>query len=385
MSKTIMPLKKKLERRGVSVTAEDLKQLRQNGTPIYPKIKIPTIEVQLTPKEGSEKELEGWLGEGEFDLLKAGETRLKATLDLGGPGRVTFLVTDLSNVVMGNLQVVGGLLIMPDGEGRYGDVTIMDDGHVDVRVDDTPKTTEVVPSPEHHTPGNDLGCLKINGTAWNIPMQEIVCSGDKFEARPTTRSIIINGTPWNMPDYDEALEEKADKTALNTLADTVQTKEDRSNKVNEWQATPDHQHYPTEKLVKDAIQAITPKVRTVRTNTLYTKDKPATGELSIRVSDNNISITGELELNEGFTELIPQQFVFRIKCDENIPSAGDKIKIVSSMTGDNKWYISNSYFETIELAGEEYWKITITVVRYDTTASETDPPKVQFIGIGILD
>lgn len=49
-------------------------------------------------------------------------------------------------------------------------------------------------------------------------------------------------------------------TKLQEVNTALQGKEVANNKVSEFQATPDHQHYPTEKLVKDAIDALTRKV-----------------------------------------------------------------------------------------------------------------------------
>lgn len=49
----------------------------------------------------------------------------------------------------------------------------------------------------------------------------------------------------------------SDELVLNTCTDndisTITSKEDKSNKVTSWSATPTHSHYPSEKLVKDYI------------------------------------------------------------------------------------------------------------------------------------
>lgn len=40
---------------------------------------------------------------------------------------------------------------------------------------------------------------------------------------------------------------------LNIIAPDISGKEDKSNKVTTWSSTTTHEHYPSEKLVKDAL------------------------------------------------------------------------------------------------------------------------------------
>ena len=53
--------------------------------------------------------------------------------------------------------------------------------------------------------------------------------------------------------YDATSDELVLNTCTNNDISTITSKEDKSNKVTSWSATPTHSHYPSEKLVKDYI------------------------------------------------------------------------------------------------------------------------------------
>ena len=56
--------------------------------------------------------------------------------------------------------------------------------------------------------------------------------------------------------YDATSDELVLNTCTNNDISTITSKEDKSNKVTSWSATPTHSHYPSEKLVKDYIDDI---------------------------------------------------------------------------------------------------------------------------------
>ena len=82
-----------------------------------------------------------------------------------------------------------------------------------------------------------------NGTTYDIK--------DKGAQRTENKATSIR--PANGASDDKYPTEKAVATALVAVDTALGTKEDKANKVSAWQLTPDDDHYPTEKLVKGAL------------------------------------------------------------------------------------------------------------------------------------
>ena len=116
-------------------------------------------------------------------------------------------------------------------------------------------------------------------------------------------------TTYTKTDVDNLLDDKADKTEIPTKTSDLENdsgfltqhqdvsgKEDKSNKVNAFQNTPDNTHYPTEKLVKDSLDNKVDKVsgKGLSTNdyTTVEKQKLANIEAGAEVNDVN-SVNGK--------------------------------------------------------------------------------------------
>lgn len=114
---------------------------------------------------------------------------------------------------------------------------------------------------------------KVNKTSsWNAttnniryPTEKLVKDSLDLKVNSADLSVVATSGDYddllNTPDelcivdfyYDSA----TDELVLNTCSDkdlaNITAKEDKSNKVAVWSSTPNHIHYPTEKLVKDYI------------------------------------------------------------------------------------------------------------------------------------
>ena len=98
-----------------------------------------------------------------------------------------------------------------------------------------------------------------------IPTEKLV--KDSLDLKANTSSLSTVATTGDYEDLLNLPEEicitdfyydaTSDELVLNTCTDndisTITSKEDKSNKVTSWSATPTHSHYPSEKLVKDYI------------------------------------------------------------------------------------------------------------------------------------
>lgn len=99
----------------------------------------------------------------------------------------------------------------------------------------------------------------------NVPSEKLV--KDSLDLKANTSSLSTVATTGDYEDLLNLPEEicitdfyydaTSDELVLNTCTDndisTITSKEDKSNKVISWSATPTHSHYPSEKLVKDYI------------------------------------------------------------------------------------------------------------------------------------
>ena len=71
-------------------------------------------------------------------------------------------------------------------------------------------------------------------------------------------------TSWNdTPDDEHYPSEKLVKDSLDEIEDELEDKQDVSNLVTSWNDTPDDEHYPSEKLTKDTIETIEDEIDTI--------------------------------------------------------------------------------------------------------------------------
>lgn len=109
-------------------------------------------------------------------------------------------------------------------------------------------------------------------SSWNAttnhtryPTEKLVKDSLDLKANSSDLSTVATTGDYddllNTPDelciVDFYYDSTTDELVLNTCSDqdlaNITSKEDKSNKVATWSATPNHIHYPTEKLVKDYI------------------------------------------------------------------------------------------------------------------------------------
>lgn len=109
-------------------------------------------------------------------------------------------------------------------------------------------------------------------SSWNAttnhtryPTEKLVKDSLDLKANSSDLSTVATTGDYddllNTPDelciVDFYYDSTTDELVLNTCSDqdlaNITDKEDKSNKVATWSATPNHIHYPTEKLVKDYI------------------------------------------------------------------------------------------------------------------------------------
>lgn len=114
---------------------------------------------------------------------------------------------------------------------------------------------------------------KVNKTSsWNAttnniryPTEKLVKDSLDLKANSADLSTVATTGDYedllNLPEeicitdfyYDATSDELVLNTCTNNDISTITSKEDKSNKVTSWSATPTHSHYPSEKLVKDYI------------------------------------------------------------------------------------------------------------------------------------
>ena len=107
-----------------------------------------------------------------------------------------------------------------------------------------------------------------------------------------------NDTTYSATDFD--IKDLTDSTNLRT---TWNDKEDTSNKVTSFQATPDNSHYPSEKLVKDSLDAKASLTGTeTLTNKRITKRVATTTDNATSVIDIDTTDVYELSAVANATE-----------------------------------------------------------------------------------
>lgn len=99
----------------------------------------------------------------------------------------------------------------------------------------------------------------------HYPSEKLVKDSLDLKANTSSLSTVATTGDYedllNLPEeicitdfyYDTTSDELVLNTCTNNDISTITSKEDKSNKVTSWSATPNHIHYPTEKLVKDYI------------------------------------------------------------------------------------------------------------------------------------
>lgn len=116
---------------------------------------------------------------------------------------------------------------------------------------DMPDKADKVPSA---TSGNFAG-LDASGNLTDSGSKAAdFATAEQGEKADTAYQKPDGGIP--KADLDQSVQDSLDKADTALQAEDIEGKEDKSNKVAAWSGTPDDDHYPTEKLVKDALDQI---------------------------------------------------------------------------------------------------------------------------------
>lgn len=118
---------------------------------------------------------------------------------------------------------------------------------------------------EKEKKSNKVTSLSSSSTNVEYPSAKAVYDALDLKANSADLSTVATTGDYedllNLPEEicitDFYYDATSDELVLNTCTDndisTITSKEDKSNKVTSWSATPTHSHYPSEKLVKDYI------------------------------------------------------------------------------------------------------------------------------------
>lgn len=129
--------------------------------------------------------------------------------------------------------------------------------------DVTPKIDSLRDGKEDNA--NKVTSLSSSSTDTQYPSAKVVYDALDLKANSADLSTVATTGDYedllNLPEEicitDFYYDATSDELVLNTCTDndisTITSKEDKSNKVISWSATPTHSHYPSEKLVKDYI------------------------------------------------------------------------------------------------------------------------------------
>lgn len=118
---------------------------------------------------------------------------------------------------------------------------------------------------EKEKKSNKVTSLSSSSTNVEYPSAKAVYDALDLKANSADLSTVATTGDYedllNLPEeicitdfyYDATSDELVLNTCTNNDISTITSKEDKSNKVTSWSATPTHSHYPSEKLVKDYI------------------------------------------------------------------------------------------------------------------------------------